>query len=504
MVPIILLVGGLVLGLVLGVIAARSREAGRTTAARERARETLRQADIQKAAVIEAAREEAAESLAHAESELEDRREVLAEIEERIPEKTREHDRRSSAAANLQRQLGAREAELQVIRDEMAEIDKTMLERLSQIGGVSVEDASAEVLTRVEQTIREDTQAGIREIEADIKDRAEEISRNLLIETAQRLTIALVPSASGSSVPLTERQAERVTSSPVLLEQISALTNVTLTVNEEGTSVGLSAPDAVRRELARASLTEILKSGRVSANDIERLVRKQEQKLERVIRDEGIAAVKRAGCPRLPDQIIETLGRLKFRHSYGQNQLAHAVETAHLAAMLAWEIGADIQIARTGGLLHDLGKAIDREVEGTHAELGGQLAADSGLDPRIVHCIAAHHEEIEPETTEALITIVADATSGARPGARRESLEGYLARLEAIEAVANNFPGVEKCYAIQAGRELRVIVNPDSVDDLGAARIAHAVSERIQEELDYPGQIKVMVIRETKAVEHTH
>ena len=208
--------------------------------------------------------------------------------------------------------------------------------------------------------------------------------------------------------------------------------------------------------------------------------------------------------PATPREVAATLGRLKYRYSYGQNQLIHAVETAHLAAMLARELGADVEIARAGGLLHDLGKAIDREVEGTHAALGAQLALDAGTDERIAHCIEAHHEEVDPATTEALITIVADAASGGRPGARRESLENYLARLEALESVGQLFPGVDKCYAISAGRELRVIVDPELVGDDGAARIASAIGQRIQETLEYPGQIKVTVIRESRTVEHTH
>jgi ribonuclease Y len=247
----------------------------------------------------------------------------------------------------------------------------------------------------------------------------------------------------------------------------------------------------------------VLRDGRKRI-DLNGAFKKHTRQLEETIRRAGAAAVRDAGSPRLPQAVVNTFGRLKFRYSYGQNQLIHAVETAHLAAMLARELGADVEVARAGGLLHDLGKAIDREVEGTHAALGAQLALDAGLDQRIAHCIEAHHEEIEPETTEALITIIADAASGSRPGARRESLENYLARLEALESVARAFPGVDKCYAISAGRELRVIVDPALIDDEGAGRIASHIGQRIQETLEYPGQIKVTVIREQRSVEHTH
>jgi ribonuclease Y len=293
-----------------------------------------------------------------------------------------------------------------------------------------------------------------------------------------------------------------VTSRQGLLEQLSELAGATVTLSEDGRSLTISSADAVRRELAKAALTEMLSKGRTSEKDVMRVIERQEQRFEKSIWDAGVAAARKAGVGRLPEAVIQTFGRLNYRYSYGQNQLAHAVETAHLAAMLARELRADVDIARAGGLLHDLGKAIGREVEGTHAALGAKLAAESGMDERIVHCIEAHHEEIEPSTTEALITIVADAMSGARPGARRESMENYLARLQALEAVAMAFPGVDKCYAIQAGRELRVIVNPHTVDDPASARMAQAISDKIQETLDYPGQIKVMVIREVTSVEH--
>jgi ribonuclease Y len=204
----------------------------------------------------------------------------------------------------------------------------------------------------------------------------------------------------------------------------------------------------------------------------------------------------------LNPEIVRTLGRLKFRYSYGQNQLRHAVETANLAAMISHELGANVEIARRGGLLHDIGKAISHEVEGTHAQLGADLAKRAGVHPAVVHCIEAHHEEVEPSTVEAVIVIVADAISGARPGARRESLDTYIKRLEALEAVANDLPGVEKSFAIQAGREIRIIVKPEEVDDLGAARMAKEISKRIQESLDYPGQVKVTVIRERRSIEY--
>jgi len=232
------------------------------------------------------------------------------------------------------------------------------------------------------------------------------------------------------------------------------------------------------------------------------MVEKAKKDVDVAIKEAGEEAIVEASCPGLHPEIVRTLGRLNYRFSYGQNQLKHAVETANLAAMIAHELGANVDVARRGGLLHDLGKAIDHDVEGTHAQLGADLARRHNVHSAVVHCIEAHHEEVEPATVEAVIVIVADALSGSRPGARRESLDHYMKRLEALEAVANGFPGVEKSFAIQAGREVRIIVKPEEVDDLGAARMAKEISKRIQESLDYPGQVKVTVIRERRSVEY--
>jgi ribonuclease Y len=266
--------------------------------------------------------------------------------------------------------------------------------------------------------------------------------------------------------------------------------------------VTLSGFDPVRRETARVALTKLLTDGRIHPARIEEMVEKARKEVEASMAEAGEEAAIEAGCPGLHPEIIRTLGRLKYRYSYGQNQLNHAVETANLAAMIAHELGANVEVARRGGLLHDLGKALDHDVEGTHSAIGAELARRHNVHPGVIHCIEAHHEEIEASSLEAIITIVADAISGSRPGARRESLDQYLKRLEALEAVANAFPGVEKSFAIQAGREIRIIVKPEDIDDLGASRMAKDVSKKIEESLDYPGQIKITVIRERRSVEY--
>jgi len=286
------------------------------------------------------------------------------------------------------------------------------------------------------------------------------------------------------------------------IRSLEHLTGVDVIIDDTPDAVTLSAFDPVRREVARIALTKLLTDGRIHPARIEEMVEKARREVDASIKEAGDAAIVEAGAPGLHPEVIRTLGRLKYRYSYGQNQLKHAVETANLAAMIAHELGANVDVARRGGLLHDLGKAIDHEVEGTHAILGAELARRHSVHPGVVHCIEAHHEEVEPTSVEAFITIVADAISGSRPGARRESLEGYIKRLEALEAVANSFPGVDKSFAIQAGREIRIIVKPEEVDDLGASRMAKEISRRIQESLDYPGQVKVTVIRERRSVEY--
>ena len=260
----------------------------------------------------------------------------------------------------------------------------------------------------------------------------------------------------------------------------------------------MSGFDPVRREIATRSLTRLVKDGRIQPTRIESIVNKEKSEVEKVILEAGEQLIHDAGTPNIHPELIKTLGKLKFRYSYGQNQLRHVLETSWLAAAIAFEIGADVEVARMGGLLHDIGKAIDREMEGTHALIGADLAKRFGVSDEIVHCIAAHHEEIRPASIEAMVVICADAISGSRPGARRESAEQYIKRLEALETIANSYEGVNETFAIQAGREVRVLVNPETITDIEATRLARDISNKIEETLVYPGEIKVTVIRETR------
>jgi ribonuclease Y len=286
------------------------------------------------------------------------------------------------------------------------------------------------------------------------------------------------------------------------IRALEAATGVDLIIDDTPDAVALASFDPVRREIARVALTRLVMDGRIHPTRVEEMVEKARQEVETTIIEAGEQAALEAKCPGLHPEILKVFGRLKYRTSYGQNQLIHAVETAHIAGMIAAEVGADPNICRRGALLHDLGKAIDHEVEGTHALLGADLARRYKVSPAVVNCIEAHHDEVEPQSVEAIIVQLADAVSGSRPGARQETLEHYIKRLEALEDVAHGFKGVEKAFAIQAGREIRVIVKPDEIDDVEAMRLARDVSKKIEESLEYPGQIKVTVVRETRATEY--
>jgi ribonuclease Y len=274
---------------------------------------------------------------------------------------------------------------------------------------------------------------------------------------------------------------------------------VDIIVDDTPDAVILSCFDPVRREIARLALTKLIHDGRIHPARVEKVVKKTEEEMEQVIREAGDQAAYEAGVPGLHPEIIKLMGRMKYRTSYGQNVLAHSVETAHIAAMLASELHADVEIARAGGLLHDIGKAVSHEVEGPHALIGADILKRYGLPSKVINAVAAHHHEVEPESVEAILVEAADAISGARPGARRETLELYMKRIRALENVANSFPGVQESYAIQAGREVRIMVKPDEVDDLAILQLSREIAKKIEESLEYPGQIKVTVIRETRA-----
>jgi ribonuclease Y len=500
----------IVLGLVgvfigaLGGLYMLQRGQKRVVNAEQDAARILSEADRRQKEVLLEAKEEAIRVRQQAESELRERRKEVQRSEQRINQKEESFDRKLESLEQRQRNLQNRERDLEQARNSLATLEDERRQELERLSNLSAGEAREMLLAQVEREIRDEANRRLREIEAEVKEEADEKARKIIAVTMQRLTTEVVSENTVSVVPLpSEDMKGRIIGREGRnIRSLEHLTGVDVIIDDTPDAVTLSAFDPVRREVARIALTKLLTDGRIHPARIEEMVEKARREVDASIKEAGDAAIVEAGAPGLHPEVIRTLGRLKYRYSYGQNQLKHAVETANLAAMIAHELGANVDVARRGGLLHDLGKAIDHEVEGTHAILGAELARRHSVHPGVVHCIEAHHEEVEPTSVEAFITIVADAISGSRPGARRESLEGYIKRLEALEAVANSFPGVDKSFAIQAGREIRIIVKPEEVDDLGASRMAKEISRRIQESLDYPGQVKVTVIRERRSVEY--
>jgi len=497
------LVGGILIGAIGGLFVQTRLSQSRVANAERNAAKILSDADRRQKESLLEAKEEAIRIRQQTESELRERRKEVQRSEQRINQKEETLDRKLESLEQRQRNLQNKERDLEEARNSLATLDDERRQELERLSNLTAGEAREMLLAQVEREIRDEANRRLREIEQEVKEEADERGRKIIAVAMQRLTSDFVSETTVSVVPLpSEDMKGRIIGREGRnIRSLEHLTGVDVIIDDTPDAVTLSGFDPVRREVARIALTKLLTDGRIHPARIEEMVEKARKEVDVAVKQAGEEAALDSGCPGLHPEIIRTLGRLKYRYSYGQNQLKHAVETANLAAMIAHELGANVEVARRGGLLHDLGKAIDHEVEGTHAMLGAEVARRHGVHAGVVHCIEAHHEEVEPSTVESVITIVADAISGSRPGARRESLEGYLKRLEALEALANSFPGVEKSFAIQAGREIRIIVKPEEIDDLASSRMAKEISKKIEENLDYPGQIKITVIRERRSVE---
>jgi ribonuclease Y len=388
--------------------------------------------------------------------------------------------------------------------DELEGYRARQVEELERIAALSTEQAQEILLGRVEQEMSEILTRRARELELEMRAEADHRSRMILATTLQRISSDYVSETTVSVVPLPsdDMKGRIIGREGRNIRALEQATGVDLIVDDTPEAVTLSGFDPVRREVARRSLSKLIQDGRIHPARIEEVVNKTRIEVEQIMREEGERVAYEANVQGLHPDLIKLLGRLKFRTSYGQNVLAHSLEVSMIAAALAAELGADVNVAKTAGLLHDIGKAVDHEVDGPHALIGADIARRLGRSARIVHAVAAHHGEEEPQTVEAFIVATADSISGARPGARREMVEAYIKRLEALESVACSFEGVEKAYAIQAGREVRIMVQPDKIDDMAASRLALDVTRKIEDNLDYPGQIKITVIRETRAINY--
>jgi ribonuclease Y len=458
---------------------------------------------IRREAEVEA-REHALKARAEIDQELGDKRAEVIKIEERIAAKEAEIDRKLTEFERREQGFADRETHLKQLQEELKAARDNEIRELERISGLTSEDAKRQLLEHSEELVRHDLARMVRQLEEEARSDAKRRARNLVADALQRVAASHAAETTVSLVelPSDDMKGRIIGREGRNIRAFESLTGVNLIVDDTPEAVTISAFDPVRREVARRALNKLLQDGRIHPTRIEEIVAKTRTELEQVMREEGEKIAYEANVPGLHPDLIKLLGRLKFRTSYGQNVLGHSLETSMIAAALAAELGADVNVAKTAGLLHDIGKAVDHEVEGPHALIGADIAKRLGRSSKIVHAIAAHHGEEEPQTIEAFIVATADAISGARPGARREMVETYIKRLEALEGVANSFDGVEKSFAIQAGREVRILVAPDSIDDLAAARLARDVSKKIEESLEYPGQIKVTVIRETRAVDY--
>jgi ribonuclease Y len=402
-----------------------------------------------------------------------------------------------------ERNLNQRQSAMDRRHNQLQELEKERLVELERVANMSQDEARNVLLRSVEQDARQDMARVIRQVEAEAKEDADRRAKKVVTLAIQRIAADQVAEVAISTVPLPsdDMKGRIIGRQGRNIRALERATGVDLVVDDTPEAVLLSCFDPIRREIARVALTKLVLDGRIHPARIEQVVAKSRDEVNLVVREAGEQASIEAGVPGLHREILSLLGRLKFRTSYGQNQLYHVVETAHLAGIMAVELGANVQVAKAGALLHDLGKAVDHEVEGPHALIGADIAKRYGVSPAVINCIAAHHGEVESESLEAIIVEASDAISGARPGARRESMETYVKRIKALEEVANSFDGVGESYAIQAGREIRIIVKPEQVDDLAAIRMARDIAKAVEDNLQYPGQIKVNVIRETRAVD---
>jgi ribonuclease Y len=503
---------GLVVGVVIGILAGityRKKVAEREiSSAEEEAKriinESIKSAESKKREALLEAKEEIHKNRTEYEREVKERRAELSKQERRLQQKEENLDRKTDSLEKKTETLNRKLAEADAQQEEIKKVKQAQMEMLEKISGYTIEEAKQYLISNVETEVTHEMAVKIKEIEAQYKEEADNKAREIVALAIQRCAVDHASEITVSVVPLPndEMKGRIIGREGRNIRSIETLTGCDLIIDDTPEAITVSSFDPVRREVARLALEKLIADGRIHPARIEEMVAKAQKEVNAVIKSEGERAVFETGVQGLHPDLVKLLGRQKFRTSYGQNVLNHSIEVAHIAGLMASELGVDVATAKRAGLLHDIGKSIDHEVEGSHVTIGVDIARKYKESEDVIHAIHAHHGDVEPHTVIACLVQAADAISAARPGARRENIENYAKRLEKLEEVSKSFPGIESTYAIQAGREIRVMVKPDQVSEDQMVLLARDIAKKIEEELTYPGTIKVHVLRETKAIEY--
>jgi len=505
------LVVGLIVGVVIGVAVYKAKHKDADEKIRNAESEAIRiynerisSGENRKKEMLLEAKDEIHKLRTEHDKEVKERRAELSKQERRLEQKESSLDKKTEAFERKEEELSRRIAEASEAKTQAEELRKQQAEKLEEISGLTQDQAKEFLLQSVESEVRHDAAMKIKEIEAQLKDEADEKAREVIAIAIQRCAADHAAETTVSVVPLPndEMKGRIIGREGRNIRTLETVTGVDLIIDDTPEAITVSSFDPVRREVARLALEKLIVDGRIHPTRIEDMVEKARKEVDRTIREEGERACYETGIHNLNPELVKILGRQKYRTSYGQNVLNHSIEVSHIAGLMASELGVDVAMAKRAGLLHDLGKSIDHEVEGSHVQLGADLARKYKESPAIVNAIEAHHGDVEPKTVIAVLVQAADAVSAARPGARRENVENYIRRLQKLEELTGSYPGVEKAYAIQAGREVRIMVKPEEVSEDNMILLARDVAKKIEAELEYPGQIKVNVIRETKAIEY--
>jgi len=494
----------LAVGSVLGYLARQSIARKKAGSLEAELQKKIEQAKAQSQSIIKQAEEKAQNLLGILKEKEEKRREELSKIEQFLHQKEENLDRKSQSLEQEQKSFQATVEDLRGVKKRIEALKQEAEENLERVGGLSKEKAKDELLGNVEKEYQTEILGRMRKLEADGMEKLEKRAKEILALTIQRYALSQAQEITSTTVslPSDDIKGRIIGKEGRNIRAIEKLTGVEIIVDDTPDIVVISGFSPIRREIAKVALERLIKDKRIQPARIEKEVERAESEILLQIKEAGEAAVYETGVVGLDPKLVQLLGRLRFRTSYGQNVLLHSVEVSYLAAGLAAEVGANVRVARKAGLLHDIGKAVDHQIQGSHVDIGIKILEKFGVEEEVIVAMKSHHEEYPAESKEAVLVQAADQISGARPGARKDTLENYLKRLEELEAIATSFAGVKKAYAIQAGRDLRVFVGPEEINDLEAQKLAKSIAERIQEELRYPGEIKVTVIRETRVIEY--